>query len=375
MNNSKDTETTMLRRAKSFQRLELARVLFLASLLSLAGLSSAQEVQKLPDCCIKAAKEGKACQYFPVQPLKAGALGFKLNYVSLFTQDVGRLYEFYRQVLKLDVKDVKELWKGNNPQRYVEIPTQASVLSLTYSATVDNANSNILLEFGTPDNLNAEYERIKGLGVKMKEGSKGKNEFKFYDPDGNLINFYWDPHTPLRNPRVSGVNAEVIAKKPECCIEAERAGTNCDYALEPYVVPFPPKVGAQAFRLSYISLFTKEVPKMYNFYKAFLRVEAKDVKELWSGNNLNKYVEIPTQKAVLSFTQRTNVSADNNVILLEMECQDNLEKEYQRLKALGVKMKEGSKNKNEFKCYDPDGNLINVYHYCLNFYRQIPNSD
>jgi predicted enzyme related to lactoylglutathione lyase len=169
---------------------------------------------------------------------------------------------------------------------------------------------------------------------------------------------------------VSNIEAQVITGKPDNCMKNVKEGKPC-----PYCVLEPLKAGALSFKLGYVSLYTRVVPRLYEFYKRVLRLAAKDAREYWKGNNINRYVEVPTQGAVLSFSYKADVNNDTSNILLEFGTPLNLDGEYERVKALGVKMKENSKNKNEFKCYDPDGNMINVFHYCLNFYRQIPNSD
>jgi hypothetical protein len=68
-----------------------------AGLIALTASVNSQIAQKLPDCCVKAEKDGKICEGYP-QSLKAGATTFKLGYISLFTKDIGRLYDFYRQI-------------------------------------------------------------------------------------------------------------------------------------------------------------------------------------------------------------------------------------------------------------------------------------
>jgi predicted enzyme related to lactoylglutathione lyase len=332
----------------------------------------AQSKQKLPDCCAKSQKEGKLCETYP-QALKAGALSFKLNYTSLFSKDPNKLFEFYGKILQYDPKDVKVFWKGNNPNGYVEVPTLGSVLSFTKKADVINAKGNIMLEFGTTLDIEQERKRIMALGVEMVPDFKIKNMIRFYDPDGNIVNIYGDPHIPLRVSNGAELNADVVAKMPDCCKQFEKTGNKPEYATQPYRTSIPPHAGATLYRLGYVSLFTKDIHKLYDFYKDVLKVEAKDIKDLSSENDFNSYFEVPTQKAVLSFSYKADATPNNGIVLLEMECQNSLESEYQRIKALGVKMKDPARGKNEFKFYDPDGNMINCYHYCLNFYRQIPN--
>jgi predicted enzyme related to lactoylglutathione lyase len=359
----------MMKMSSELKRLLLTSIFSCAVIISSIDSALAQSNQKLPDCCVKAEKEGKICEYFP-QPLKVGALTFKVSYAALFTKDVQRLYEFYRSVLKLDAKDAKEYWSGNDIKKYVEVNTLGAVLSMTYKADVNNNNSSVMLEFGTTENIDSEYARIKALGVKMKENTKNDKEFKFYDPDGNLINFYYDPHIPLRAPFDPNVNSEVIAKKPDCCKEAEFAGAIRDYATQPYRTAMPPNTGSKLYKLGYISIMTRDVNKLYQFYKGILNVKESDVKELWSGNDIKKYVEIPSQLAVLSLTYNPDAELSHNNIMLEIECQNTLSIEYERIQKLNTRIKENSKNYHEFKAYDPDGTELNFFHEALVFYRQ-----
>ena len=106
--------------------------------------------------------------------------------------------------------------------------------------------------------------------------------------------------------------------------------------------------------------------------KNVLNVQVNDIKELSSENDFDSYFEIPTQKAVLSFSYKADAVPNNGIVQLEFEDQDNLDAEYQRIIGYGAKIKENSKRNFEFKFYDPDGNLINYYHYCPGFYNQIP---
>jgi predicted enzyme related to lactoylglutathione lyase len=339
--------------------------------LILIGKANAQDNQKLPDCCIKSKKEGKLCEGYP-QELKAGALSFKFGYISFYTKDIPKLYEFYKKVLQLEAADAKEYWKGNNMNSYVEIPTLGAVLSFTKSTTVQNVKGNYMLEFGTTLDIEKERKRIKSLGVEMVPDFKIKNMIRFYDPDGNIVNIYHDSHIPLRLTNGAELNANVIAKMADCCKQAIKEGKKVAYADQPYRTPVPPKVGALLYRLGYVSLFTSDIRKLYDFYKNVLKVQVNDIKELSSENDFDSYFEIPTQKAVLSFSYKADAVPNNGIVQLEFEDQDNLDAEYQRIIASGAKIKENSKRAFEFKFYDPDGNLINYYHYCPGFYNQIP---
>ena len=112
-----------------------------------------------------------------------------LGELSLGTNDVIKLAEFYRNILKISVK--------NDPEIYNEI--HQVILSEGTGLTVynngkikNNNNENISLAF-TVEDVDEEYRRLLEMGVIVLDPPKmqpwGAKNMRFYDLDGNQIYF------------------------------------------------------------------------------------------------------------------------------------------------------------------------------------------
>ena len=112
-----------------------------------------------------------------------------LGEVCLETNDVIKMAEFYRTILKID--------SGNNEEHKNKI--HQNILTEGVGLTVynngqdkNNKNQNISLAF-TVDDVDEEYNRLLKIGVKVIQLPKvqpwGAKNMLFHDPDGNQIYF------------------------------------------------------------------------------------------------------------------------------------------------------------------------------------------
>ncbi|MBD5534780.1 MAG: VOC family protein [Lachnospiraceae bacterium] len=118
----------------------------------------------------------------------------RVNSVCIITQDVKRLETFYREVLKREA--------SLSTEQYVEFDIEGRIISFydlaAYNDLADEPviltkESHTFIEIEVED-VHQEYEHLKSMNVKF--GKKittqpwGITSTYFYDPDGNLINFF-----------------------------------------------------------------------------------------------------------------------------------------------------------------------------------------
>ncbi|MDR2942912.1 MAG: VOC family protein [Treponema sp.] len=113
-----------------------------------------------------------------------------LGEVSLQTNDVVKLSEFYRKLLKIEIKENSDKYRNEVHQF---ILTEGVGLTVYNNGKYkNNNNENICLAF-TVDNVDEEYNRLLKIGVKIIEPPKiqpwGAKNMHFIDPDGNHIYF------------------------------------------------------------------------------------------------------------------------------------------------------------------------------------------
>mgnify|MGYP000867914413 CR=1 FL=1 len=107
----------------------------------------------------------------------------KLGEICLQTNDVLKMAEFYKMLLKVDNKSRDEIHQA--------IIAEETMLTI-YNDGIkkDNHNHNISIAFSV-DDVDKEYERLLALGVEIIEGPKtrpwGARNMSFYDPDRNTI--------------------------------------------------------------------------------------------------------------------------------------------------------------------------------------------
>ena len=107
----------------------------------------------------------------------------KIGEVCLLTNDVQRLACFYKQLLEID--------NNSSDETHQFIITEETTLSIYNDGTVkNNQNQNISLAF-TVEDIEKEYDKVLGLGVRIIEGPVkrpwGAINMSFYDPDNNVI--------------------------------------------------------------------------------------------------------------------------------------------------------------------------------------------
>lgn len=107
----------------------------------------------------------------------------KIGEVSLLTNDVVRLANFYKQLLEIDNQSEDEVHQ-------VLISEETMLTVYNDGSIKNNANQNICLAF-TVDDIEKEYRKVLDLGAEVIEGPTarpwGAVNMSFYDPDKNVI--------------------------------------------------------------------------------------------------------------------------------------------------------------------------------------------
>lgn len=118
----------------------------------------------------------------------------KLKNVCLLTENVRKLYSFYQKVMQVSIPLTS--------LEYVEIDLGGTNLSIynveAHNNLVDSVvdrviNTSSMIEIEVED-VDAEYERLCKMDIKWAKYPTtqpwGTRSIYFYDPDGNLINFF-----------------------------------------------------------------------------------------------------------------------------------------------------------------------------------------
>ncbi|WP_455718257.1 VOC family protein [Anaerosporobacter sp.] len=103
--------------------------------------------------------------------------------VSLLTNNVIRLSNFYKALLEID--------NGSNDSIHQTIISEETMLTVYNDGSLkNNTNQNICLAF-TVEDINKEYDKLVELGVEIIEKPTsrpwGAVNMSFYDPDKNII--------------------------------------------------------------------------------------------------------------------------------------------------------------------------------------------
>ncbi len=107
----------------------------------------------------------------------------RLGEVSLLTNDVVRLANFYKALLEID--------NGSNDAVHQIILAEEPMLTVYNDGTnKNNRNQNMCIAF-TVDDIDVAYQRVAALGAEIIEKPTkrpwGAVNMSFYDPDGNVI--------------------------------------------------------------------------------------------------------------------------------------------------------------------------------------------
>ncbi len=109
----------------------------------------------------------------------------KIGEVCLQTNDVVRLANFYKTLFNID--------NGSDDKVHQFIICEETALTVFNDGKPHAQNSQSICLAFTADDVDAEYERLKSLGVKINEPPTlrpwGAKNVSFFDPDGNLIIF------------------------------------------------------------------------------------------------------------------------------------------------------------------------------------------
>jgi predicted enzyme related to lactoylglutathione lyase len=112
-----------------------------------------------------------------------------LGEVGLLTNDVVKLAEFYRNILKISINDDQD---KNIDIHQVIISEGTGLTIYNNGEPKNNNNKNICLAF-TVNDVDEEYKRLKNMGVKIIDPPKiqpwGAKNMRFCDLDGNYIYF------------------------------------------------------------------------------------------------------------------------------------------------------------------------------------------
>lgn len=107
----------------------------------------------------------------------------KIGEVSLLTNNVPRLANFYKHLLEIE--------NGSEDEIHQFLITEETTLTIYNDGSIkNNQNQNISLAF-TVDDIEREYKKVLALGAKIIEGPAkqpwGAINMSFYDPDNNRI--------------------------------------------------------------------------------------------------------------------------------------------------------------------------------------------
>ena len=107
----------------------------------------------------------------------------RLGEVSLLTNDVVRLADFYKFLL--------EIQNGSSDEVHQTIISEETMLTIYNDGSrKDNNNNNICIAF-TVEDVDKEYQRLLETGVEIMDKPEtrpwGARNMSFLDPDGNRI--------------------------------------------------------------------------------------------------------------------------------------------------------------------------------------------
>ena len=116
--------------------------------------------------------------------------------ICIVTKNVNRLVEFYKKILKAESEgdDIHSEIKTDGAGLAILSENGMEDLAPGSMAGAGVGNITIMIK---ADDIDAEYERIKSLGVVFVKDLKthpwGASSFWFRDPDGNILDFMSTP--------------------------------------------------------------------------------------------------------------------------------------------------------------------------------------
>lgn len=115
----------------------------------------------------------------------------KIGEVSLLTNDVRRLANFYKELLEIE--------NNSEDETHQFLISEETTLTVYNDGSIkNNQNQNICLAF-TVNDIEKEYKKILSMGARIIEKPTkrpwGAINMSFYDPDNNMIFFRCFPKT------------------------------------------------------------------------------------------------------------------------------------------------------------------------------------
>lgn len=108
----------------------------------------------------------------------------KIGEVSLNTNDVISLANFYKQLFRIDNLD------NNNAIHQTLISEGTQLTVYNDGSRKNNVNQNISLAF-TVDDIDTDYKKLQEMGIEIIEKPTlrpwGAINMSFYDPDRNIV--------------------------------------------------------------------------------------------------------------------------------------------------------------------------------------------
>lgn len=119
----------------------------------------------------------------------------RFNGICIVTPDVGRLRDFYRQVLQVQAEGDDTFTWFSTPGAELSLFSEQGMEEMAPGSMQGETlgTGSYTLEFEVED-VDNEYERLTDMNVRIVKPPTtqpwGRRSVWFRDPDGNLINFY-----------------------------------------------------------------------------------------------------------------------------------------------------------------------------------------
>jgi len=128
--------------------------------------------------------------------LRFGRIGtmegvMKFTGICLITEDVSRLVEFYKEMLKAEAVGDENNARILLEDSYIDIFSKQGMERMSPGSTLNAGYGSYTIEIEVAD-VDKEFARLKNITMlKLPETYPwGRRSCWFRDPDGNIINFY-----------------------------------------------------------------------------------------------------------------------------------------------------------------------------------------